>query len=786
MPIFMTAPEVNSKQQKFASSIFESWVTLASLVAQHEVTIRKRWLQKTREKRRQILLTAWPEMAPTHRPDLAIFRRSGSSRSEQAKRSAYLFPYINVEDLLVPKTLLLFLNIRARNQPHAFAAADMEACHFAITSQAINRGFLNEHVMMFAGRTDANTYGELIPWKAHPDAFNWMMTGYGANPGDGLIILEVQERLYRFLLDCCREILGDLGKALQQESSPPEPPSLLVKDTSVATMSVSAAEAPYRLPADLSLERLESVVEGKALAAEDHLWSLREDPGYFATTLLVYKEHRQEMMLDTNGKKHPLVVLPSQEYVLWERILKNAIVTAIAQVEIWHATLVKVRAARELQNKYAASILPEKALPEEFAFALYTLLHHLTQYTKGPMGSLRISVVASPAFRPCFVRLPQSPASSVIQVEKRPNLSKNPTRDTLIWMFMTLFDEQQLHLVGMHNLMDELQMLLDNEPEARAFISSWVADQLSELAVLSYCKSQIEMYQPWSSTFEDAMAAQTDDIQADFMRSQNSFAKYFQVKLSDDLVGLAIPSQGRYRYPVDKKRSRDNVEAMCSAENGLDAFWSKMDAALKGAYASSPNVSRLLKTRSLQRTSEWIEPTKVKAPMPESQEVPHHQLRHDLEQRSESTIDHSLVFEGRKIKTKSRAAVAKENIAPSSSANALETADMTPDPSITVDKRALKVFKTLFFTPSPDAQPGQVPWLDFVYALVSTGFEAEKLYGSVWQFSPTKLDVERPIQFHEPHPSGKIAFVVARRYGRRLKRAYGWHGETFALSTIAA
>jgi hypothetical protein len=63
----------------------------------------------------------------------------------------------------------------------------------------------------------------------------------------------------------------------------------------------------------------------------------------------------------------------------------------------------------------------------------------------------------------------------------------------------------------------------------------------------------------------------------------------------------------------------------------------------------------------------------------------------------------------------------------------------------------------------------------------STGFAAQKLYGSIWQFTPTKLDVERSIQFHEPHPAVKIRFQVARRMGRRLTRAYGWHGGMFEL-----
>ena len=100
-----------------------------------------------------------------------------------------------------------------------------------------------------------------------------------------------------------------------------------------------------------------------------------------------------------------------------------------------------------------------------------------------------------------------------------------------------------------------------------------------------------------------------------------------------------------------------------------------------------------------------------------------------------------------------------------------------------VDNRALKVFRTLFYTPSMSATPSDVPWTDFLHAMVSTGFATEKLYDSVWQFSPRKLDVERSIQFHEPHPTAKLPYRTARRYGRRLNRAYGGFGSMFVPAT---
>ena len=99
-----------------------------------------------------------------------------------------------------------------------------------------------------------------------------------------------------------------------------------------------------------------------------------------------------------------------------------------------------------------------------------------------------------------------------------------------------------------------------------------------------------------------------------------------------------------------------------------------------------------------------------------------------------------------------------------------------------MDKRAYKVFSTLFYKPSRSSQPGEIAWTDFLHAMGVTGLSVEKLYGSVWQFTPTTLDVERGIQFHEPHSNGKIPFRTARRHGRRLFRAYGWYEDMFRLA----
>jgi hypothetical protein len=638
--------------------------------------------------------------------------------------------------------------------------------------------------MMFTGRHTPETYGELIAWKDHPEAFHWLTSQRGAHPGQGLLILEIQERLYQFLVDCCKAILHDMSeKALADPGIPiqPEPPSISDNATGLVLLATTAAEAPYRLPADLDLTRLELLVEAKLSAAEDHVWALREDPGYFAQTVLNWREHRQECLPDTKGRRHPILVNPTQERIFWERVIGNSIVTALTMIEIWGSIHEQIVNLQRLKEKYADSILPEKDLPQEYALAFYKLDHHLQQFSKGPIGTLKVGFVASPPMRSYFVRLPQDPTNTKIQIAKRTGLEKEKSRDELIWILTTLFDEQQLHLAGLNMLMDELARLMGSDPKIQGLISSWVADQISDLSVFSQCLHQIELYQPWAATFETEMVEHEDELREDYLNTQKCIEPYMQIKFGDTIASLGNPSSGRFHYPVDKRRTRENTEAMRQAEKHLDAFWEAVDRKSKSAI--SPRIRQLFSQQVIQRTPEWVE--QVKEPKPDisaadidSLTRPLSEFHFRLEQSTEGTIDRERP-PAPKARIKTRGVAQSVEAVPEP--ELLDRHKPDVQPTFTVDKRALKVFKTIFFTPSTSSQPGEVAWGDFLHAMISTGFVVEKLYGSAWQFTPTKLDVERGIQFHEPHPSGKIPFTTARRHGRRLNRAYGWHGGMFVL-----
>lgn len=223
----------------------------------------------------------------------------------------------------------------------------------------------------------------------------------------------------------------------------------------------------------------------------------------------------------------------------------------------------------------------------------------------------------------------------------------------------------------------------------------------------------------------------------------------------------AMIGDGKFKYPVDKKRNKQTTEAMIQAEQNLDFFWEQFDGFWKKIHRTTAEKSMMHlapkhRGQTLQRTQPWIEPAKEL-----KQQSPQVETGNTL-WSTESSQKAAPAPIKSKQKTKGVATKSDQ----------VETAVLPrtqPDeqPVFRVDKCALKVFNTLFFTANQSSQPGEVPWRDFLYAMTSTGFAAQKLYGSIWQFTPTTLDVDRSIQFHEPHPAVKMLYNIARRVGRR-------------------
>lgn len=797
-PETLSPEEVRRQATARSDEIFTSYETLDRIIQRHEATIQKRWSKKTRQQRLNVLLSAWPDMPAIHRPDFDAFRReSASDRVRGTKyRVHFMWPYVNQEDLLNTKALPLLLNSRGRHPPSHFAAADMDAMHLGLVSKAIVPIFLNCHVLILNGMTEnTRDYGQLVAWEDHPDAFDWMHKQKQFLPGEGLLVMEAQARLLSFLVQCCQQLLHDIPESTLTSNSFPVLPEPQIKPESeisgFESLGVIAAEAPYRVPAQIDLRRIASLLAARASAAEDHLWALREDPDYFARTLLECKEHRQEMLKDLDGKSHPVLGF-GRDNVLWARILGSILSEAYLRLELFSELSSQAGRLVAMQKMYADDISPSKDLPEAYLEALLRLRYFLTQAAKGPLSMLRIAGVASPPLRRFFARVPPpDPYTSKISVTSKPGAKMNKVETQLIWLLRNLWEDgYDLFLFGMPLVVDELGRLLQSEKQAQELLSSYITEVIGDLSIFSQCLHQLALYHPWARSFESELVDREDKVKQEFAERTQSWARILAAlkaalperDKSNKTVDLGKPTEGKFTYPFEKRRTKENVTALRNAESCLDAFWAAIDQTMvnKAGDLSGTAVRNLLsQPRILQRTREWIEPEK---PQRASQDKPGGVDLYTLYQPVSSVYSglsaRALDISQPKTKVKTRG-----TSHPVRKTEALPRHDpVDRQPTFSVDTRALKVFRAVFFNPATTSTPGEVSWNDFLHAMTSVGFSAMKLYGSVWQFQPTRLDVERNILFHEPHPQGKLPFKTARQYGRRLNRAYGWFGEMFVLN----
>ena len=131
VPCQMTRADAEHHAGNFKRSIQADWEKLKELVSRFEQRIQTRWNKKGAVQRRCLLQNAWKDISKTHRPDFASFRSPSKDkqRSITCREDAYLWPYINLEDLQKSVPLLWFIHFRTWNSPSDFVSNDIQEAH---------------------------------------------------------------------------------------------------------------------------------------------------------------------------------------------------------------------------------------------------------------------------------------------------------------------------------------------------------------------------------------------------------------------------------------------------------------------------------------------------------------------------------------------------------------------------------------------------------------------------------------------------------------------------------
>lgn len=188
------------------------------------------------------------------------------------------------------------MNSRARNLLWMFGTNETNYSTHGI----YRAGCLSEFrgaTMRFGPELSAHSYAELRGDQCCSERLS--IDHVHTNLLEGLQIIMLQSRIMSFLEKCCEIILQDIETTELLASPIQEEPPVL-KDLSQLqkhrTFSDAIVIAPYLRRTDLDFQRLQNYVNAAFDEMKDHVFTLREDPSYFADTFAEVSEHRPEMI----------------------------------------------------------------------------------------------------------------------------------------------------------------------------------------------------------------------------------------------------------------------------------------------------------------------------------------------------------------------------------------------------------------------------------------------------------------------------------------------------------
>jgi len=806
-----TFESFRSDVDKNAAFLSMSWLALAQLFDEHKDLIKTKWRKMTKVKRKELLKSVTSSLPLTHRPDI---RASETSPQTPELQDAYIVPSLNYEDLCEGDTFLLLLSSRVRYQPEMFAHKDLYESRFGVALGCIFMPVIEGYTMLL-DKFGYGVYGRLLAWDDNGVAQALLKSGKGFEPALGALILEKQRLILNLLLASCVKLMPDPHSSFEKvvsdmqawfgnpgssiRSGPRD--GILMPGSDGATLLAfienrdEAAvenylgstrdfpsldkivrEAPYRVPANVSFLALHALAEARFTAAEDHVWSLREDPAYFLETTNSWVEHSTLQVLDAHGHVHE----DCKTHRIWDTAIGQTVADSYNIFLHWEVISQHLQKLSILQSRYASTLNPRTPLPQDYLIVILTLRRMILELSEFYRSQLKDLWPASPLIRSSFIRL------EVRTVESRkgvPLISKeeiDASKRTLIKLFDELSCNRMIRHVGLPLLMDDLEHLL-KDPTQKMMISDQVQIVLSDLGLIAHLLDQVETYFPWAAT----MKADSEIHKIEIDRQWSDFSRIGDHLAPADhlLVGKHVmPPKLKFYYPCEM-RTKERVESMQKAEKKLHTVWSMID----GHFVRHSGKSlvdlfhhRFKNKRQLCRTPDWVDPPRLtidqSQPQPVTGFIPANRL---AGVEAEKTFQ--PVHRKHKVKTKGRikAPDSQDDGAISTLEDSTTEQISKPRQLYLLPRRAYRVFTILFHVPNQSDQPGQLAWNDFLYAMAEVGFEYQKLMGSHWHFiPPPQLISCNPIQFHEPHGGrmrhGKMDYYAARRIGARLGRTYGW------------
>lgn len=675
-----TVPRVQQEAPILVRGIFSDWERLTTIADTHSHSINKRWTKRTVEKRKTLLLEAWPGMCPMHRPDFDVIRRKATG---PVHRDALMMPYVNLEDLSSPKNLLSLIGCRTSKAPEHFAWSDSLFFETASKLKAVKPAALFETVMLLTGQKTQASYGTLLALKNNTEVLDLIGTGFGFRMDHGLTVLETQRTLYRFLLRCTELLLHDMDLSTTSLSTEQTHSliGLVIPPDSKEWRSVSDmnAEIVYNLPQPFSIQSIRRLANAKRDEAEDSFWAVHEDPAYFQQQLELHEERNMEPFRRGIRETSFHGVKKAERHAIakaWKDVVRHS----CRDIIIWDMIIVKLTELEHERADLHTEIELSKRLPLSYEKILERFIGLMFMVWKFSVKEMYRVLISSADFNDFFEVLDISGS----RLGFRPNKSIKDRWPPVLTLISDLYELETTYMMGALNILDELERLMTTDMTQRALISTEMAKEISRLAALAQIQDALVRHQPTVQGSQEP-----GPILTSYWVRLYKIEELEEAMNKMPLVDYVKP-RSAFNYPIGKKRSQQNVEQMRLAESKLDKFWDQLDKAFVADTGRTLQqwAGISLEHRDIQRTQPW-DPSEEQLPNRKTASLTQEQYRFGSETVSSVAAAPTLVS---KIKQKT-----KGEADPSRGTSTVELVTISEGPTQAIQTFALpaRAFKTI-------------------------------------------------------------------------------------------
>ncbi|KAL8852654.1 MAG: hypothetical protein Q9221_002414 [Calogaya cf. arnoldii] len=724
----MTIQDMDAASQATLNALFKAWMRLRTITSRHLSSLEKRWRRRTDIQRKAILVKVCPEIPPMHRPDFVALRKEFCSKETPFSLDIALrLPYVNLEDMCLPDTLIMFLESRSNNFPALFTNLDRSHLRVGIKSKILVPHYIRGHTMYMNGEQTREGYGRIVSWEEDRQSVFKCHSGVEPDPGMGLMILQVQRDILEFLVGCSAAImhdipLADLIKGPEQILENPSADQIIHEavgrptptTSSIESLCVHMLEAPYRTPDMFNIARLQSLVQARRAEVEDRFFSIREDPGYFAEVI----EHKDDIQ--------PGKILPNafvRAFSTLDFILENLIAVGLIYLprhlsgapSLKKQTHLKLSESRKPQKGQSYGCKTNKQI-----CSIHSILQQIEiLVTRNPREQDQLT----PSLTEMISEL-----SVVAEMQRELSLSSCNE------YFLTAMPEEDI----LASIKDRMKPWVNIQDVVSDRDSFDLASTVKNLRVFDYPsdKPRTAANTEKMRRAEQALDHFWEQVNQHFVRKTGKTLKELE---ENKILHRNIERTPTWEEANTPKRDKNIVSKDTTDLNAARAL-----ANLEELTESTVEKGQAIEARQKVKTrNPAISNTHTGNPVSASE-----------------NIDVGTYHECPKVKLRKKAYKAAFPIFAKVFGK------------LVTDELSGKVV---------DDVSGKIPWHQFITAMSRAGFGAEKFQGSRWLFDSG----DRSIMFHEPHPESDLTTHLARRFARRLHRNFGWTADTFVLDNTS-